>query len=137
MINDLISDMLTCLRNASKVFHTFTIIKYSNINLSILKILKDEGFIQNYILITDKSSLVIKVILKYKGKWIKKSFLTLLQRISKPGKRVYSKYKQFDKTFISLKYNQGILIISTSLGIMSHLKAKQLKKGGEILCYIE
>ena len=78
----------------------------------------------------------IKIYLKYKGWWIKKSFFSILKRISKPGKRVFSNYKNFDNSINVLRYQQGIAIISTSSGVMSHLKATQLKKGGEILCYI-
>jgi small subunit ribosomal protein S8 len=78
----------------------------------------------------------IKIYLKYKGWWIKKSFFSILKRISKPGKRVFSNYKNFNDSINVLRYQQGIAIISTSSGVMSHLKATQLKKGGEILCYI-
>ena len=60
----------------------------------------------------------------------------MLKRISKPGKRVFSGYKKFNTKINILKYEQGTAIISTSSGIMSHLKATKLKKGGEILCYI-
>ena len=59
-----------------------------------------------------------------------------MKRVSKPGQRVFCGYKQFQKSIDVLRYQQGIAIISTSSGIMSHLKATQLKKGGEILCYI-
>jgi small subunit ribosomal protein S8 len=82
------------------------------------------------------SQKIIKVYLKYKGWWIKKSFFSILKRISKPGKRVFSNYKNFNNSINVLRYQQGIAIISTSSGVMSHLKATQLKKGGEILCYI-
>jgi small subunit ribosomal protein S8 len=78
----------------------------------------------------------IKIYLKYKGWWIKRPFFTTIQRISKPGKRVFSSYKNFNEKINILRYNQGIAIISTSSGVMSHIKAYQLKKGGEILCYI-
>ena len=67
---------------------------------------------------------------------MKKPFFSVLKRISKPGQRVFSGYKDFDQMIDVLRYEQGIAIISTSSGIMSHLKAKKLKKGGEILCYI-
>lgn len=79
---------------------------------------------------------MIKVVLKYKGWWIKKPLFSTLQRISKPGQRVFSPYKKFFKKIDVLKYQQGIAIISTSMGVMSHNKATQLKKGGEILCFV-
>ena len=79
---------------------------------------------------------IVKVYLKYKGWWIKKPFFSILKRISKPGKRVFCGYKNFQKNMSVLKYEQGTAIISTSSGIMSHQKATQLKKGGEIICYV-
>ena len=137
MTNDLVSDMLTRIRNASLARHSFTYIRYSKLNIEILKVLSKEGYIQDYQLENmDTSQKMIKAILKYKGWWIKKPFFSTIQRISKPGQRIFSSYKEFDKKIDVLKYQQGTAIISTSSGIMSHLKATKLKKGGEILCYI-
>ena len=137
MTNDLVSDMLTRIRNASLARHSFTYIRYSKLNIEILKVLSKEGYIQDYQLEEmDTSQKMIKAILKYKGWWIKKPFFSTIQRISKPGQRIFSSYKEFDKKIDVLKYQQGTAIISTSSGIMSHLKATKLKKGGEILCYI-
>jgi small subunit ribosomal protein S8 len=137
MTMDLVSDMLTRIRNASLAKHSFTRIPFSKLNLAILNVLKNEGYIRSYNLETlENNKKNIKVILKYKGWWIKKPFFSIFQRISKPGQRVFSPYKQFSKTIDVLKYQQGTAIISTSLGVMSHTKAEQLKKGGEILCFI-
>jgi small subunit ribosomal protein S8 len=142
MTNDNISDMLTRIRNASMVKHSFTEVVYSKVNVAILKVLLAENYIQDYIV---ESNLVvgninphkkIKIFLKYKGWWIKKSFFSTIKRISKPGKRIFSSYKNFQDSISVLRYEQGIAIISTSSGVMSHLKATQLKKGGEILCYV-
>jgi small subunit ribosomal protein S8 len=145
MINDNISDMLTRIRNANSVKKAYTDVTYSKINVAILKILVFEGYIDNYsielIEIQKKEKIVIKkkirVFLRYNGWWIKKSFISCIERISRPGKRIFVNYKNFKNVIIPLNYNQGIAIISTSSGIMSHLNATQLKKGGEILCYIE
>jgi small subunit ribosomal protein S8 len=152
MTNDNIADMLTRLRNASLAKHSFSLIIYSKVNLAILKVLLSEGYILNYhveeidgrttVLTTEAkqekktNQKIIKVFLKYKGWWIKKSFFSILQRISKPGKRVFSSYKNLNDVVNVLAYQQGIAILSTSSGVMSHLKATQLKKGGEILCYV-
>jgi len=138
MTNDLVSDMLTRIRNASLARHSFTAIRYNKINLGILKILKSEGYIQDYLLENEESisKAQIKVLLKYKGWWIKKPLFSTIQRISKPGKRVFSGYKNFETTIDVLKYHQGVAIVSTSSGIMGHLKATKLRKGGEILCYV-
>lgn len=137
MTNDLVSDMLTRIRNASLAKHSYTRIKYSKLNLSILKVLESEGYIKSYFVeALENNKFLIKVMLKYKGWWIKKPLFSILQRISKPGQRVFSPYKKFVKAIDVLKYEQGIAIISTSIGVMSHYKATKLKKGGEILCYI-
>jgi small subunit ribosomal protein S8 len=138
MTNDLVSDMLTRIRNASLARHSFTCIRFSKLNLAILKVLEAEGYIKEFYVENDTNSSqkIIKALLKYKGWWIKKPFFSTIQRVSKPGKRVFSSYKNFYKEISILKYQQGTAIISTSSGIMSHLKATKLKKGGEILCYI-
>jgi small subunit ribosomal protein S8 len=143
MTNDLVSDMLTRVRNASLAKHSFTMIQYSKLNLAVLAVFQADGYIENYEIEEEKIKKTllnkkkkIKVFLKYKGWWMKKPFFSVLKRISKPGQRVFSGYKDFDQMIDVLRYEQGIAIISTSSGIMSHLKAKKLKKGGEILCYI-
>jgi small subunit ribosomal protein S8 len=142
MTNDNISDMLTRMRNASMAKHSFTRVIYSKINLAILKVLLAEAYINDYQVeeFSEKEGSTpqkrIKIFLKYKGWWVKKAFFSILQRVSKPGKRIFSSYKNFNDVISVLKYEQGIAIISTSSGVMSHLKATQLKKGGEILCYI-
>ena len=137
MTTDLVSDMLTRIRNASLAKHSFTTVQYSKQNLAILKVLMSEGFINSYSLEQENNNTQsLKVSLKYKGWWIKKPLFSIIKRISKPGLRVFSGYKQFDNKLDVLRYEQGIAIISTSSGIMSHTKASKLKKGGEIICYI-
>jgi small subunit ribosomal protein S8 len=144
MTNDLVSDMLTRVRNASLAKHSFTLIQYSKLNIAILTVFQGDGYIEKYEIHEEQkdqefsphAKKKIKVFLKYKGWWMKKPFFSILKRISKPGQRIFSGYKDFDQTIDVLRYEQGIAIISTSSGIMSHLKAKKLKKGGEILCYI-
>jgi small subunit ribosomal protein S8 len=137
MTNDLVSDMLTRIRNASLARHSFTRIRYSKLNLAILKVLENEGYIKEFYVETDKNSHpIIKTLLKYKGWWIKKPFFSTLKRISKPGHRIFSGYKHFNEIIDILSYQQGIAIISTSMGVMSHTKATTLKKGGEVLCFI-
>lgn len=138
MINDLIADMLTRIRNACLVKHKFTNIIYTKLNLAILNVFLNEGYINNYqIYEINNKPIFINISLKYKGWWCKQSLFKSLKRISKNGKHIYSSYKKFNKYINNLKYNQGIAIISTSIGVMSHYKAINIKKGGEILCYIE
>jgi small subunit ribosomal protein S8 len=133
MKKDLISNLLTKLRNASKVFHKFVDIEYSKVNEEILKLLKKEGYIQNY---ETKSFRKIIVELRFNGWWTKSSFFSKIIRISKPGRKIYSSYKDFNKKVKGLNFEQGIIILSTSSGLMTNIKAKELKKGGEILFYI-
>ncbi len=137
MTKDLISDMLTKLRNANLIKQNYTLIKYTNINFSILKILLKQGYIKDLQLLNTSKKKEIKVFLKYKGWWIKKSVFSKLERISKPGRRIFSDYRHFSLKCNYLKSLQGIAIISTSAGIMTNFKAKKLKKGGEIICYIQ
>ena len=136
MTNDLVSDMLTRIRNASLARHSVTYVRYSKLSLGILKVLENEGYIDSFNVEIVKPEPIVKVYLKYKGWWIKKPFFSILKRISKPGKRVFCGYKNFQKNMSVLKYEQGTAIISTSSGIMSHQKATRLKKGGEIICYV-
>ena len=137
MPNDLVSDMLTRIRNACLARHSITRVCYSKLNLVILNVLKSEGYIQSYEFEEGESTKnSIKIYLKYKGWWIKKPLFSSLKRVSKPGQRVFSGYKNFQRIIDILRFEQGIAIISTSSGVMSHLKASQLKKGGEVLCYI-
>ena len=138
MTNDLVSDMLTRIRNASLAHHTFTNVKFNKLSLSVLKVLEAEGYITGFELEEQSNkSTNIRVYLRYKGWWIKKPLFSIIKRISKPGQRVFSGYKNFQKVIDVLRYEQGTAIISTSSGVMSHTKAKKLKKGGEIVCYIE
>lgn len=133
MTHDLVSDMIVRLKNASLRRHNVVLVPRTKTNFSILKVLKKEGYIQSaFAYNTNK----ILVNLKYKGWWIQKPMFSILSRISKPGQRVFSGYKNFSKFCQPLKDGQGIAIVSTSSGIVSHLKAKKLKKGGELFCYI-
>ena len=138
MTNDLVSDMLTRIRNASLVRNAFTYVHYSKLTIAILKVLKQEGYIKGFYLedFSNKKKR-IKIDLKYNGWWIKRPYFSVLKRISKPGQRIFLGYREFLKKLPSLQYNQGVAIISTSSGVMTHKKAFSLRKGGELLCYIE
>jgi small subunit ribosomal protein S8 len=129
---DFISNNLTCLRNSNLAKHDSVNIKYSKLTVEILNILKREGYIRDYQI--DNND--IKVILKYKGWWFKNGVFNKLISISTPGKRVFSGYKYFINKVKNLSLNEGILVISTSSGILTHLDAIKFKKGGEILFYI-
>ena len=105
MTNDLTSDMLTRIRNASLVKHHSVNVRYSELNLAILSVLKNEGYIDNFeLFLTKKNQKEIKVLLRYKGWWIKKALFSKILRISKPGQRVFSAYSDFAKKVKLLKY---------------------------------
>jgi len=139
MTTDLVSDMITRIRNANLAKHTFTRVQYSQFTLTILTVLISENYLKPYYEIEYNEAekpVTIKVFLQYKGWWIKKPFFSSVIRISKPGRRVFSSYKSFTKLIDILRYNQGIAVVSTSSGVMSHRKAEKVKKGGEVLFYI-
>ena len=132
-MSDFISKNLTCLRNANLASHDSVNIKYSKPTIQILNILKREGYIKDYQIEPNNN---INVLLQYKGWWVKTRIFNKLISISTPGKRVFSGYKYFYNKVKNLSLNKGILIISTSSGILTHLDAIKIKKGGEILFYI-
>ena len=133
MVNDVISDMLTRIRNASKVKHHLVQIPFTKMTLAIAAVLKEEYFIEDFQKFSENKKQYILLLLKYRGKGRnQKSAITMLKRISKPGLRVYSSVKDLPIVL----GNFGIAVVSTSQGVMTSLKAAKLGIGGEILCYI-
>ena len=131
MVTDTISDMLTRIRNANMVKHQIVQIPATKMSLAITGILKEEGFINNFENYNENGKEYLLISLKYQGK-SRKPVLCKIERISKPGLRVYSNSKKLPRVLNDL----GIAIISTSKGVMTNLKAKELGIGGEVLCYI-
>jgi small subunit ribosomal protein S8 len=131
VVNDTISDMLTRIRNANMVKHQIVEIPFTKISLAIGLILKEEGFIEDFDVYLEKSRKNLLILLKYKGK-NREPVITTIQRVSKPGLRVYRNAKKLPRVLANL----GIAIVSTPQGLMTNLKAKKLGIGGEILCYI-
>ena len=131
MVNDTISDMLTRIRNANMVKHQIVEIPFTKISLGISLILKEEGFIEDFDIYFEKSRKNFLLLLKYKGK-SREPVITAIQRVSRPGLRVYRNAKKLPRVLANL----GIAIVSTPQGLMTNLKAKKLGIGGEILCYI-
>ena len=128
--NDSLSDMLTRIRNAHSVNKRATYCLSSNLNNNVLKVLKDEGYIRDFVKEEIREGIShIKIELKYhEGVPVIKR----IKRISKPGIRVYSKIKELPKPYGGL----GISIISTPKGVMSDQKARANNVGGEILCEV-
>lgn len=131
MIHDIVSDMLTKIRNANLAKHQIVQVPYTKLNSNIIKVLHNEGFIYQYEEIKENLKKHIIVSLKYKEK-NKKPVITALKRISKPGLKVYTNNKEIPKVLGGI----GIAIISTSQGVMTDRNARRLGIGGEILCYI-
>nr|YP_010618937.1 Ribosomal protein S8 [Deltalsia parasitica]WAX02950.1 Ribosomal protein S8 [Deltalsia parasitica] len=131
MINDMISDMLTKIRNANLAKHQIVQVPATKMTRNIIKVLQQEGFIYEFEEIEADLKNQILVSLKYKGK-NKKPIITELKRISKPGLKVYASHKELPKVLGGI----GIAIISTSKGIMTDKTARQFGLGGEVLCYI-
>ena len=129
-ISDPIADMLTRIRNAVMVRHDSVLIPASRMKLSITKILKDEGFISDYEVLKSKQHRVIKIQLKYSDK--NQPILSGLERVSKPGLRVYVERKEIPHVSGGL----GVAILSTSKGVMTGQQAWRQGIGGELLCYV-
>lgn len=131
MVTDTISDMLTRIRNATMVKHQIVQISSTKMSIAIAEILKEEGFIEDFEDYLEDQKNYLLISLKYLGK-SRKSVIFKVERISKPGLRVYSSSKELPKVLDNL----GIAVISTSKGIMTNLKAKEIGIGGEVLFYI-
>ncbi|MCM8785511.1 MAG: 30S ribosomal protein S8 [Candidatus Omnitrophica bacterium] len=128
-MTDPIADMLTRIRNANMVSKPYVDIPFSNFKMKILDVLKEEKYIKDYELIENNSRKYIRVHLLYFGK---NKAITEIKRISAPGRRIYVSK---DKIPI-IKNNYGIAVLTTSKGVMSSKKAKEVGIGGELLFYI-
>ncbi|MBD5132601.1 MAG: 30S ribosomal protein S8 [Clostridiales bacterium] len=126
---DPIADLLTRIRNAITARHETVSIPASKMKKSIVDILVNEGFVASSEIVEDKGHSNIKVVLKYSGNT---NAITNLKRISKPGLRVYCGSDNLPKVL----GGYGIAIISTSRGVMTDKKARELKIGGEVLAYV-
>ena len=130
-MTDPIADYLTRLRNAIMANHRVVEVPASNLKKEITKILFEKGYILNYKFVEDGPQGTIKVALKYDPA-TKDSAIKCLKRVSTPGLRKYTGYKDMPRVINGL----GIAILSTSQGVMTDKEASQLKIGGEVLCYV-
>lgn len=131
MIRDVISDMLTRIRNANMVRHQIVQIPKTRMTLSIATILKEEGYIAEFEEFKENKQEFLLLCLKYQGQK-RQPIITSITRISKPGLRIYVDNKNLPRVLGNL----GIAIISTSKGVITNHKAINLGIGGEIICYI-
>ena len=129
-LTDPIADMLTVIRNANAVSKETVEVPASNLKQDILSIMKEEGYIRNFKLIDQKTRRFLRIYLRDEG--AKKSPITGLRRISKPGLRVYAPKNRIPKVLGGI----GIAILSTSQGVVTDKRARQFQIGGEVLCYV-
>tara|TARA_Y100000994_G_scaffold177011_1_gene146100 strand:+ start:357 stop:749 length:393 start_codon:yes stop_codon:yes gene_type:complete len=129
-MTDPISDMLTRIRNAMAVDKRFVDIPVSNIKKRIAFVLKQENYIEDFVFIKDGINTRIRIFLKYDIKG--NAVITAIERVSKPGRRVYVNQNQLPRVLDGL----GISILSTSKGVLSNKVAKRFGVGGEVICNV-
>ncbi len=130
MVNDLVSDALTRLRNASMRRLEVTQLLHSKLVESVIKIFQEKGYIESYNVIEDGNKKFIKVILKYNDNG--SSVISELKKISKPGRRVYKAADEIKR----FKNGYGTIVVSTSKGVLSNDVAYKEGVGGEVICSI-
>ena len=129
-ITDPVADMLTRIRNANSAKHETVDVPASNLKKAIAQILLDEGYIKSFELVDNGNQGVIRITLKYLAK--KAPVLSGLKRVSKPGLRIYAGADEMPHVLKGL----GIAIVSTSKGVMTDKKARELHIGGEVLAFV-
>lgn len=129
-ITDTIADILTRIRNANSAKHAAVDVPASNMKKAITQILVDEGYVKSFQTIEDGKQGIIRITLKYGEN--KSQVITGLRRVSKPGLRIYSSCEDMPKVMKGL----GIAVVSTSKGIMTDKKAREVGVGGEVLAFI-
>ena len=130
VVTDPIADMLTRIRNANQLKYKEVLVPTSKLKVEIANILKNEGYINGYKLVSTENGSMMNIELKNGAK--KERVITGLKRISKPGLRVYAKKEEIPTVLNGL----GIAIISTSKGLMVDREARKANLGGEVLAYI-
>ncbi len=131
-MSDPIADMLTRIRNANERRHRHVVMPASNMKAAIAGVLKNEGYIDDYEVRRDGAGVVptLRVRLRYRNE--SEPVITQLRRVSKPGRRVYTKRKGIPWVLSGI----GIAILTTSKGVMTDKQARRENVGGEILCYV-
>ena len=130
-VNDPIADMLTRIRNANTAKHDTVDVPASKMKLAIAQILFDEGYIKKFDIVEEGNFKTIRITLKY-GADKNDKIISGIQRISKPGLRVYASKEDLPKVLGGL----GIAIISTNQGVVTDKKARELQVGGEVLAFV-
>jgi small subunit ribosomal protein S8 len=129
-MTDPIADLLTRIRNAAKEKHEKLEIPASRLKANVVKVLKEEGYIKNFRLMREEGRPVIKIYLKYTEQG--SSVIQGINRVSRPGLRVYSSYEKMPRPL----GGAGIAVVSTSKGVITGQRARAQKIGGEVLCEV-
>lgn len=129
-ITDPVADLLTRIRNASRAGHEMVEIPGSRLKLEIVKILAQEKFVRGYQFISDDKQGILRVFLKYGPR--REPVLQQLERVSKPGRRVYAPSENLPRP----QNGMGIAILSTSRGLLPDRECRRQHIGGEVLCYV-
>lgn len=132
-MSDPIADMLTRMRNAMMRQHQTVSVPHSKVKEAVAQVLKDEGYIEDFQVLPEKPQAVILVKLKYVGgRRDRRPVITGLERVSRPGRRIYAGKKEIPWVLSGM----GVVVLTTSKGIMTGQKARQLGLGGEVLCKV-
>lgn len=130
MLTDPIADMLTRIRNGLQARHPQVTMPSSKLKVAVAEVLRDEGFINGFQELAEKPQNRLRIDLKYVDKTV--PVVTGIQRVSKPGLRVYTPAATMPRVYGGL----GVAIVSTSQGVMSGRRARRLGVGGEVLCHV-
>ncbi|MFP4343518.1 MAG: 30S ribosomal protein S8 [Anaerolineales bacterium] len=132
-MTDPIADMLTRIRNGIMARHDVVSMPSSSMKVAIAKILKDEGYIEDFKVVEEQPQSALLVKLKYVGEGkFQRSVISELKRVSKPGRRLYTQVKDIPW----VRSGMGIAILSTPKGVLTGQQARRLRVGGEIVCYV-
>lgn len=133
MISDPIGDMLTRVRNALLAGKATVEMPSSRLKVEIARILKQEGFIEDFVVGEEKPAPIMSITLKYYGaRRERKPVITHLERVSKPGRRIYKGRRDLPRVMSGI----GIAIVTTPKGVMTAQEARRQHVGGEVLCYV-
>ena len=130
VVTDSIADMLTRIRNATQRRHDFVSMPSSKMKVAIARIMKEEGFIDDYQVIDEKPQAVLQIWPKYTPE--NEPVITGIKRVSKPGRRIYKGRHDIPWVLSGM----GIVIVSTSRGVMTGRQARRAGVGGEVICYV-
>ena len=132
-VTDPIADMLTRVRNALMVGHVMVAVPSSKIKVEIARILREEGYVEDFFVTDDKPQPVLRIRLKYTGdRRHRKPVITGLKRVSKPGRRTYTRKQDIPWVLSGM----GVAILTTPKGVVTGQQARRLGVGGEVLCYV-